>query len=48
MARETLELMNPGEPWQFLRIGPLDEPECRQLLETTRRNSVAESQRGVS
>lgn len=29
MARDT--------PWQFLRIGRLDEPECRQLLETTKR-----------
>jgi predicted NACHT family NTPase len=37
MAREKLESVNPQDPWRFLRIGPLDEPECRQLLETTQR-----------
>lgn len=37
MARKKLETLKGNPPWQFLRIGQLDEPECRQLLETFRR-----------
>jgi hypothetical protein len=36
IARTALEPIDPEHPWQFLRIGQLDEPECRQLLERTR------------
>ena len=34
IARAELQKM---AGWQFIRIGQLDEPECRQLLETTQR-----------
>lgn len=37
IARPGLEAIAPQSPWQFIRIGQLDEPECRQLLETSRR-----------
>lgn len=31
----------PGQPaWQFFRIGPLDEPEACELVESARRNSI--------
>lgn len=32
-AKETLYEM-PTSPWRFLRVGQLDEPEARQLIET--------------
>lgn len=40
-ARERLENVEHSPSWQFLRIGQLDEPECRQLLETFRRPGAA-------
>jgi len=36
-ARPALAALEPNIHWQFLRIGQLDQPECRQLLETTER-----------
>lgn len=30
------EFVSNDEEWRFMRIGPLDEPECRQLLELSR------------
>jgi len=41
IARTALEKLEDNPPWQFLRIGQLDEPECRQLLETFRRPGAA-------
>lgn len=35
-ARAELEKMSKKLPWQFLRVGQLEEAECRYLLETSR------------
>jgi predicted NACHT family NTPase len=35
-ARPALQSLVPNLNWRFLRIGQLDEPECRQLLETAK------------
>jgi len=37
IARPALERIDGKAAWQFFRIGQLDEPECRQLLETFHR-----------
>ncbi|MEQ1831402.1 MAG: NACHT domain-containing protein, partial [Pirellula sp.] len=33
-AKSTLLPMGKNHPWQFLRVGQLDEPEARQLIDT--------------
>lgn len=33
-ARTVLRQSDPDADWTFLRVGPLDEPEARQLVET--------------
>lgn len=35
VAEHALRKGQPNTTWQFIRVGQLDEPECRQLLETT-------------
>ncbi len=34
LAEVELRAMSAKKPWQFLRVGQLDEPEARQLMET--------------
>ena len=38
--RETEKSLRKMAHWQFLRIAPLEEPECRQLLEYHRTNRL--------
>ena len=35
LAGSSLREGRPNAAWQFVRVGQLDEPECRQLVETT-------------